>query len=96
MSEENKSYSVSLRVRRITYEDAYVAVPVTSAITKQKEDGTFGIDFESFVAEAIRISKDQRVEWKVESCQTEPHPTQGPKPEDRNSFDAFYVESDQQ
>jgi hypothetical protein len=90
MEEQPKTYSLALRVRRITYEDAYVAVPVTSTILKQKEDGTLGIDFEAFVAEALRISKDPRVEWKVEELKTEPHPVQGPKPEDRRSFDAFY------
>lgn len=86
MNEENKTYSVSLRVRRITHEDAYVTVPVTRAVTKQKENGTLTIDSEALVAEAIRISQDQRIEWKIESCQTEPHPAQIPKPEDRNSF----------
>jgi hypothetical protein len=91
MKEEPKTYSLTLRVRRTTYEDAYVSVPVTSAILKQKEDGTLGIDFEAFVAEAVRISQDPRVEWKVEEHKTEPHPIQGPKPEDRRSFDAFYA-----
>jgi len=90
MREDPKTYSLSLRVRRITFEDAYVSVPVTSSITKPKDDGTLGIDFEAFVAEAVRISIDPRVEWKAEESRTEPHPMQGPKPEDRKSFDAFY------
>lgn len=89
MSEKQNTYSVALRVRRITYEDAYVAIPMTEAITKQNEDGSVGINVEAFLAEAIRISNDQRVEWKIESCETEPHPMQGPTPEDRQSFDAF-------
>ena len=75
---------------RVTYEDAYVAVPVTDAITKQNEDGSAGIDTEAFFAEAIRISNDPRVEWKLEACETEPHPTQAPMPEDRQSFEEFY------
>ncbi len=78
MSDENRSISVTLRLQRITCEDAHVSVPVTSAITKQDEDGTFGINIEALVAEAIRIGKDQGVEWKVESCQTVPHPVQTP------------------
>lgn len=91
MEEKPKTYSLALRIRRTTYEDAYVAVPVTSTILKQKEDGTLGIDFEAFVAEAIRISEDPRVEWKVEEHKTEPHPIQGPLPEGRRNFDAFYA-----
>jgi hypothetical protein len=96
MSDNHETYSVMLRVRRITYEDAYVAVPVTNTIMKENEDGTFGLDVDAFVAEALRISNDGRVEWKVESSQREPHPIQMPKPEDRQEFDAYYYETDAQ
>jgi hypothetical protein len=94
-SSDAKTYSVALRVRRVTYEDAYVAVPATDAIMKKKEDGTYGIDFEKFVAEAIRISKDPKVEWKIEESKTEPHEIQQAPPEGRKSFDSFYQESGQ-
>ncbi|NUM45810.1 MAG: hypothetical protein HUU38_13990 [Anaerolineales bacterium] len=90
MTEQTKTYSIALRLRRTTYEDAYVAVPVTSAIVKQKEDGTYGIDYEAFVAEAIRLGSDSRVEWQVEATEVNAHPIQGPKPEDRQSFDGYY------
>jgi hypothetical protein len=90
MSDEQKTYSIALRVRRTICEDAYIAVPVTNAVTKKKEDGSVGIDFDALVAEALRLSKDSRVEWKEESCVTDPHPTQQTKPEGRTSFDGFY------
>ena len=93
MSDKNETYSVMLRVRRITYEDAYVSVPVTSAIMKKNEDGTFGIEVEAFVAEALRLSNDERVEWRFESAQRVPHPIQMPKPEDRQQFDSLRPES---
>jgi hypothetical protein len=93
MSEEPRTYSILLHVRRIVHEDAYIAVPVTDAIMMTKEDGTAAIDPEAFIAEAIRISADPRVEWRQESSTTEPHPTQQPLPEDRTSFDAFYADS---
>ena len=96
MSRDPSTYSVALRVRRVTYEDAYVAVPVTDAIMKMKEDGTPGIDFEKLVAEAIRISKDPRVEWQVEESKTEPHQIQQSPPEGRKSFDAFNNETNEQ
>lgn len=94
MSDKAETYSVMLRVRRVTYEDAYVAVPVTEKIMKEKEDGSFGLHIDAFVAEALRISYDPRVEWKIESSQREPHPTQMPKPEDREKFDDYYYETD--
>ena len=90
MSAKPGTHSIMLRIRRVTYEDAYVAVPVTNALMKQKEDGTFGVNVDALVAEALRLSDDQQVEWQVESSQKEPHPTQMPKPENRKLFDVFY------
>ncbi len=87
MPDNDQTYSIALRLRRITVEDAYVAVPVTESIMIRKDDGTYGIDFDAFTKEAIRISNDPRAEWKIESSTIEPHPTQGPKPEDRKCFD---------
>ncbi len=93
MEEEQRTYSIALRLRRVTYEDAYVAVPVTDAILKRDDDGEMRLDFDRFVAAAIRIGGDPRVEWRVESSDMEAHPTQMPKPEDRTSFDAYYADT---
>jgi hypothetical protein len=93
MSEEPKSYPIRLRVRRVIHEDAYVAVPVTDANMMERADGTFGIDTDALIAEAIRISHDPRVEWQQESADTQPHPLQKPMPEDRKCFDVFYTDS---
>jgi hypothetical protein len=92
MSKNPETYSIVLRVRRVTVEDAYVAVPVTNSLLIPNEDGTSRINFEAFVAEAIRISGDRRAEWQVESATTEPHPTQGPLPDGRRCFDAHYAD----
>ena len=83
MNEEPTTVSLSLRLRRTTYEDAYVTVPVSETIAKVNEDGTLGIHVEAFLAEAIRLSNDPRVQWKLEERQTEPHPVQQQHPEDR-------------
>ena len=83
--------SILLRVRRITYEDAYIVVPVTSKIIKESANGKGSIDTDAFVAEAIRLSKYPSVEWKVENVTTEAHPMQQPKPSDRHAFDGFSV-----
>ena len=92
MSDNPKTYSVMLRVRRVTVEDAYVAVPVTDSILTPDEEGTARINFDAFVAEAIRISGNPRVEWQVESTTTESHPVQRPLPDGRRSLDAYYAD----
>lgn len=90
------TYSIALRVRRIIYEDAYIAVPVTDAITRKAEDGSFRIDPEKMCAEGIRISQDHRVEWQIESTNTEVHPIQQAAPEGRMALDPFYDAPDNQ
>jgi hypothetical protein len=84
------TYSIALRMRRTIYEDAYIAVPVTDAVVKKKEDGSLGVDPAALMAEGIRISRDDRVEWQVESTKTEPHPIQQAPPEGRQKLDPFY------
>ena len=91
MNEEPQTYSIALRLRRVTFEDAYVSVLVTDAIMQKKEDGSFGLDVDAFIAEAMRMGSDPRVEWKIESTEIEPHPVQGPKPDDRSYFDSYYA-----
>lgn len=84
------TYSIALRLRRVTYEDAYIAVPVTDAVVRPQPDGTFRIDPDALWAEGLRIGKDSRVEWQVESSTTEVHPIQNAAPENRKKLDAFY------
>ena len=91
MTDKQETFSIALRLRRVIYEDAYVGVPVTDVFMKTNDAGEGAIDFELFVAEAIRIGSDPGVEWKVESSAMEAHPIQGPTPDDRQSFDAFYA-----
>jgi hypothetical protein len=97
MFNENDTYSIQIRVQRIISEDAYVAVPVTDTImnSTSHEDGTFRIDSDKLIAEALRISNDARVEWRFETCHTQAHPIQQPLPQDRRSFDAFYAQDGQ-
>jgi len=86
--EEQETYSIALRIRRITTEDAYVSVMVTDEILKENADGSSRLDFEKFVAAAIKLGDNPLVEWRVESSHIEPHPTQGPKPDDRRLMDS--------
>jgi hypothetical protein len=92
MSENPQTYSIMLRVRRVTVEDAYVAVPVSDSILTPDDEGTARINFDAFVAQAIRISGDPRVERQTESTTTEAHPVQRPLLDGRRSFDAYYAD----
>jgi hypothetical protein len=83
----NSTQCIALRLRRTISEDAYINVPVTERIVKAKEDGTYGIDMDAFVAEGVHLSQDARVEWRREEIATQPHPIQQPMPTDRTRFD---------
>jgi hypothetical protein len=78
-----------IRLRRTTHEDAYVAVPLTDAVmrTEPEPDGTYRIDFEAFVREAVRLSATPGVDWRAEEESVAMHPLQGPVPEGRTVFD---------
>ena len=56
-----------------------------------QEADTSTIDFEKFVAEAIRISVAPEVDWQVESIQIDAHPTQAVRPATRGVVDSFYL-----
>ncbi len=90
MNDEPKTHSLALHLRRTIHQDAFVAVPVTDAILKRNEDGTTSIDFEAFVAQAVRIGESDGVDWQTEDSNTEAHPVQCPLPEGRRSSDAFH------
>lgn len=90
LNEGAKSVSVGLRVRRVIHEDAYVAVLITDDLLKPNRDGTASLNFEKFVAQAIRISQSEGVDWQIEESSIEPHPIQGPVPEGRRSLDSYY------
>ena len=90
MTEEAKTYSVSLRLRRIMYEDGYVSVPVTEALSSLSEDGTWHLDGQKVFDEGVRLGRDPRMEWQVESVEIEVHPLQAPRPDDRRPYDPFY------
>ncbi len=71
-----------MRMRRIIFEDGYVAVPVTDRIVK---DGK--IDPEALMREAIALAQHPQVQWAYEGMTGEPHPTQCPVPEGRTVLD---------
>ena len=91
MSQET-NVSIALRLQKITYQDAYIAVPLTESVLSEKEDGTLGIDFEKLLQEAIRISSNPKVDWQIENELIEAHKIQKTAPEDRTKFDPLTKE----
>lgn len=85
----NEHTCVVLRVRKTVVYDAYVAVPVTDAIMNEEPepDGSFRINFDAFVREAIRLSTNESVDWALEGETATAHPTQQPVPDGRSVFD---------
>jgi len=83
---------IVLRLRRTTVEDAYVAVPITPTIMKKEAepDGSFRVDFDAFVREALRLSQGESVDWGVEEQTATPHPLQQPVPAGRRVLDIHH------
>jgi hypothetical protein len=73
-----ETYSVALRLQRVTVEYAYVSVPVTSDIVTEHEDGTARIDPTKLVQQAVEIGSASGVKWHQESVDVQPHPMQKP------------------
>ena len=92
MKNQENTYSISLRIQRVTYEDAYLSIPVTELITSEKEDGSIGIDFDKLVQEAIKISSDERVDWQMEKGTIGAHEIQNQAPEGRAQFNPLLAE----
>ena len=78
---EQKTYSISVRVRRVTTEEGYVRVPVTDAVMAdaREPDGKFHLDGQKVFAEAVKISAVLDT-WTVEDREITVHPVQKAPP----------------
>ena len=74
------SYSISVRLQRVTTEFAFVSVPVAPDIMIQQPDGTGRIDGARMVVQAIELGSAPGVTWQVEEQRVLPHPIQTPPP----------------
>jgi hypothetical protein len=74
-AESPTPYSISVRLRRVTTEEAYVSVPVDRGIVRDAPDadGSLRIDTDKLWSEAIRLAV-QSDRWSVEGRQVTPHP----------------------
>jgi hypothetical protein len=74
--EGEATYSISLRLRRVTVEYAYVNVPVVGDLIKPDEQGVNRIDGGQLTGKAVEMSQNPEVVWYREEQRTEPHPLQ--------------------
>lgn len=85
------TYSIVVRVRRVTTEDAYVRVPVTDAVmaAEPDADGHLHLDGGKVMAEARRLAEaasgsgSAQVAWQVQERDVDLHPVQDAPPEGR-------------
>lgn len=75
------TYSISLRMRRTTVEEAYVSVPVDERVLREAPDnpGTFSIDTDRLWAEGARRAAEADT-WSAEAREITPHPVQQAPP----------------
>lgn len=84
--EPGASYSISLRLRRITVEYAYVNVPVVGDVVKPDEQGLGRIDVAELTRRAIEMGQRPEVAWYREEQRVEPHPLQKAPEDDERRF----------
>jgi hypothetical protein len=79
--EREATYSVGWRLRRITVEYAYVAVPVADDLVKPDEQSVGRIDVQALTQRAVVMGYQPGVVWYREEQRVEPHPLQrAPEP----------------
>ena len=80
-SEGETTYSISMRLRRLTVEYAYVNVPVTDDLIKPDEQGVGRIDVALMAQNAVEMGQHPEVVWYREEQRLETHPIQkAPEP----------------
>jgi hypothetical protein len=74
---DSASYSISVRVQRVTIEEAYVKVAVDGSVVRPEPeaDGTYRLDGEKVMAEATRLASHVD-DWRVEELTVSVHPIQ--------------------
>jgi hypothetical protein len=86
LPEGEAPYFVSLRLRRLTYEYAYINVRDVDSVVKPDEQGVNRIDGGELTRKAIEISQGPDVVWHREQQIIEPHPLQNAPLEGEERF----------
>jgi hypothetical protein len=79
------TYSIVVRVRRVTTEDAYVRVPVTDAVmaAEPDADGHDHLDGGKVMAQARLLAAAGDPGWQVQEQDIDLHPVQNTPPDGR-------------
>ena len=88
----SETYSVMVHLQRTVVLDAYVSVPVTGDLIIEQADGSGRLDTDKLFAAARQLGDDPRVDWQVESSDTQVHGVQKPLPEDRSTFNPYLAD----
>jgi hypothetical protein len=72
-----ETYSISVRLQRITTEECYVQVPVTGAVMQERagDDATVRLDPEKLFQAAVWLGQEAS-DWSPESQEISVHPVQ--------------------
>jgi hypothetical protein len=77
------SYSVSVRLQRVTVEYSYVSVPISTDIVNEQTDGTARIDTTKLFQRATEIGESADLVWHQENVSVQLHPVQkAPEPDE--------------
>ena len=88
-----RTYSISIRLRRTTHEEAFVSVPVTDAVKQDTPDdqGRFFLDGRKVMDVAVRLGAEHNISWRREGEPVvEPHPVQAAPNEDRGDVSKIH------
>jgi hypothetical protein len=72
------TFSISVRLQRITTEEYYVSVPVTGAVMADQPDadGNYHLDSAKVFDAAVELGRSASAEWVLESQEVLSHPIQ--------------------
>jgi hypothetical protein len=72
-----QTFSVTVRLQRVTTESAHVSVPLTRELFRANPDGTETIDVEKLFAAAVELGGHISTGWRTEGeIVITPHPMQ--------------------
>ena len=74
---EQKTFSISVRLRRTIFEEACVSVPVDRNVVSPDSDGELRLDGDKVMKAAIRLGADPSIHWSRDGePNIDPHPIQ--------------------
>jgi len=73
-----KTFSVSVRLRRVTIETAFVSVPLIPDLLEPSFEQSGAINAEKLMQAAADLGRQPFTAWTLEEATMTPHPIQAP------------------